>query len=369
MRMIRAAHAGQDRGMASLSTPTAPLRAAIDRFDVSAARGYLAAASIGLPIDATVAAMHADLDAWRAAQRDPMGYEEDVETTRSHYARLVNVGVDRVAIGSQTSVMASVIAAAVPAGAEVLCVEGDFTSIVYPFLQRPDITVRSVPLDELATSITDATWLVAFSLVQSSNGRVADGAAVRAAAAAHGCRTLCDATQAAGVHPFDASKYDATVCHAYKWLCAPRGVGFLTVSASFAEQLIPVQAGWYAGERIWQSIYGPQMELAADARRFDVSPAWPCWPGAEPVIGMFAGLDIAEVWARASGLGDLLCDTLGIPQQHQAIVTWPDDDGGALARLTAAGITASGRAGRLRAAFHLWNDESDIDAVARALGR
>ncbi|MBF0671040.1 MAG: aminotransferase class V-fold PLP-dependent enzyme [Salinibacterium sp.] len=355
--------------MASLPAPSASLRAAIDRFDASAARGYLAAASIGLPIDATVAAMRADLDAWRAARRDPMGYEEVVETTRAHFARLVNIDVARVAIGSQTSVMTSVIAAAVPAGAEVLCVEGDFTSIVFPFLQRADITVRSVPLDDLAASITDATWLVAFSLVQSSNGRVADAGAVRAAAAAHGCRTLCDATQAAGVHPFDASIYDATVCHAYKWLCAPRGVGFLTVSEPFAAQLTPVHAGWYAGEQIWQSIYGPGMELAADARRFDVSPAWPCWPGAEPAIGMFADLDIAEVWARTSGLGDLLCDALGIPQQHQAIVTWPDAGGDALGRLTAAGIRASGRAGRLRAAFHLWNDESDVEAVAHALGR
>jgi len=48
-------------------------------------------------------------------------------------------------------------------------------------------------------------------------------------------------------------------------------------------------------------------------------------------------------------------------------VTWADPDGRDLERLVAAGIKASGRAGRLRAAFHLWNDESDVASVVAAL--
>ena len=69
-----------------------------------------------------------------------------------------------------------------------------------------------------------------------------------------------------------------------------------------------------------------------------------------------------------SGLGDALCDALGIPQQHQAIVAWPDPSGQHLRTLIDAGIRVSGRAGRLRASFHLWNDLSDVDAVVGALG-
>ena len=89
--------------------------------------------------------------------------------------------------------------------------------------------------------------------------------------------------------------------------------------------------------------------------------------GAEHSLALFAGLDIAEVWDQASGLGDALCDALGIPQQHQAIVTWPDESGTDLKKLVASGVRASGRAGRLRASFHLWNDISDVDAVVAAL--
>ncbi len=263
--------------------------------------------------------------------------------------------------------MAALVAAAVPTGAEVLCVEGDFSSIVFPFLQRRDVTVRQVPLAQLADSIAETTWLVVFSLVQSSTGTVADVAAITEAAAAHRAYTFCDTTQATGVLPVDASVFDVTVCHSYKWLCAPRGVAFLTLSAAADSLLTPLQAGWYAGENVWQSCYGPDMRIATGARRFDVSPAWQAWIGAEKSIALFAGLDIAEVWARASGLGDQLCAALGIPLQHQAIVTWPDSSGGDLGKLNAAGIRASGRAGRLRASFHLWNTEADVAAVVAAL--
>ena len=349
----------------TIATASAELQTAIDNYETP--RKFLAAASIGIPTRESLAALREDLDLAAAARRDPMDYDGIIDRTRGHYARLVGVGADRVAMGSQTSVMASLLAAAVPEGAEVLCVDGDFSSIVFPFLQRSGIVVRSVPIAELAGEITDATWLVAFSHVQSATGVVADVDAIVAAAAVHETFTLCDTTQSAGVHPVDASLFDSTICHTYKWLCSPRGVAFLTLSARFERELTPLQAGWYAGDAVWQSCYGPAMNLALDARRFDVSPAWQAWVGAEPAIRMFAGLDIQEVWDRASGLGDELCDALGIAQQHQAIVTWADPDGHDLERLVAAGIKASGRAGRLRAAFHLWNDESDVAAVVAAL--
>jgi len=343
------------------------LAAAIPQFGDP--RGFLAVASIGIPPRRAVEALSADLAAWSIAQRDPQGYDPVIARTRAHYANLVGVPASRVATGSQTSVLASVVAAAVPDGAEVLVADHDFSSIVFPFMQRKGIRVRSVPLEALADSITDETWLVVFSMVQSRNGIVADVPALLEAAARTNTYTFCDFTQAAGVLPVDASQFDVTVCHSYKWLCAPRGVAFMTLSERFDPLLTPIQAGWYAGDDVWTSTYGPEMKLAHDARRFDVSPAWQAWIGAEQSIGLFAGLDIAEVWAHCAGLGDLLCDELRIPQQHQAIVTWADADGDDLRTLIDAGIRISGRAGRLRASFHLWNDPTDVTAVLRALKR
>ena len=352
-------------GFAAVPTVSPSLRGAAGLF--GDARGYLNAASAGLPTRETIGALTRELAEWFDARRDPKDYIAPIARSRAHYASLVGVRPDRVAIGSQTSVMASLIAAAVPRGAEVLCVEGDFTSMIFPFLQRGDIRVRTIPLADLAGAISGKTWLVAFSLVQSATGAVADVAAIRSAAKGVGARTFCDTTQAAGVMPVDAAQFDVTACHAYKWLCSPRGVAFLTVSSSFQRALTPIQAGWYAGDDVWQSCYGPSMHLAADARQFDVSPAWQAWIGAEPALRLFASLDIAEVWTHASGLGDRLCDALGMERQHQAIVTWADPDGSDLHRLFAAGIRASGRAGRVRIAFHLWNDESDVAAVVHCV--
>ncbi|WP_233200008.1 aminotransferase class V-fold PLP-dependent enzyme [Cryobacterium sp. N22] len=332
---------------------------------------YLAVCTSGLPTLDTVRALREDADTWGSGMASPAHYQAEVDRARALYAGLVGVDTDRVAIGSQASVMAAVLAASVPAGREVVCVDGDFTSMVFPFLQQEHrgITVRHVPVARLADSLTERTWLVAFSLVQSSTGEIADAPAIRAAAAAVGAFTLCDTTQATGWLPVQAGDFDATICHAYKWLGAPRGAAFLTVLPALAEVLRPVQAGWFAGDDPWASCYGPSMTLATDARRFDVSPAWPAWVGTRVALEFFSSLDPATVYAHDTGLGNALCAGLGLPENNQAIVTWADPAGTDLARLTAAGITASGRAGRARVAFHLWNTPADVSAVLAALTR
>ena len=332
---------------------------------------YLAACTSGRPTIETVRALQVDADIWARGEASPAHYQVEIDRARALYAGLVGVGADRVAIGSQASVMAAVVAASVPDGREVVCVDGDFTSMVFPFLQQEHrgVTVRHVPVHQLAASLTERTWLVAFSLVQSATGEIADAPAIRTAAAEVGAYTLCDTTQATGWLPVAAGDFDATICHAYKWLGAPRGAAFLTVQPALAELLRPVQAGWFAGDDPWASCYGPTMTLATDARRFDVSPAWPAWVGTRVALEFFARLDPAAVYAHDTGLGNALCAGLGLPQRSQAIVTWADPSGADLARLTAAGITASGRAGRARVAFHLWNDASDVEAALITLAR
>lgn len=333
-------------------------------------RDYLAACTLGLPPRATVAAVTADLEAAASGRPDVGAATRAVEDARRSYARLVSAPVSRVAIAAQTSVAVSLIAAAVPDGAEVLCAEGDFASLVAPFAHAGrGVRLRSVPLGRLADEITVDTWLVAFSLVQSATGEVADAAAIAAAAARTGTRTLCDLTQAAGWLPVDATLFDATVCHAYKWLCAPRGVAFLTLSSALAGELRPVQAGWYSGEDPWASCYDAEAPLAADARRFDVSPAWQAFAGAAPALALFASTDRAEIHAHATGLAARFRAGLDLaePERPSAIVTWPDADACALARLTASGIIASERAGRARVAFHVFNHEDDVDRALSAL--
>lgn len=334
--------------------------------------GYLDAATMGLPTLRTREAMGDSLAAWATGGASAAGYGEAVERARRAYARLVGVAVGEVAIGATTSELVALAAASVPDGGEVLVVAGDFTSIVYPFLQHADrgVTVRHVPLEALADEIRPGTSLVSFSLVQSADGRVADAEAIAETAHAAGARTLCDTTQAAGIHPVDAAVWDYTVCHAYKWLSAPRGAAFLTASQPAQEALTPLAAGWYAGEDVWSSTYGPAMRLADNARRFDTSPAWLSWVGAAPALEHFASLPVEAAWHRATGLADALLAELGLPPRGQAIVALDDPDGARAARLAAHGIRFANRAGRIRLAFHVWNTRDDVAAAAAAiLGR
>jgi selenocysteine lyase/cysteine desulfurase len=264
--------------------------------------------------------------------------------------------------------MTALLADAVPTGAEVLCVEGDFSSMVYPFLVHRDrIAVRHVPLATLADEIGPRTALVSFSLVQSATGEIAAADAIVAAARAAGAWTYCDLTQAAGWMPVDATTFDATACAAYKWLCAPRGTGFLTAGERLRDVLRPLHAGWYAGTDIWASCYGPAMELAEDARRFDVSPAWTVWAGAAQALELFGGVDPGAIRDADVALANMFRERAGLAPAASAIVALSDPVGAIRARLERSGGTVAGRAGRVRLAFHVWNDEEDVELAARAV--
>ncbi|MFL6098728.1 MAG: aminotransferase class V-fold PLP-dependent enzyme [Actinomycetales bacterium] len=331
--------------------------------------GYLNAATLGVPPRTVVEAMTADLRHWAAGEVDAVRYDDDVARCRELFAGLVRVPPSWVATGANTSVMAALVASALPDRAEVVVPHGDFTSIVFPFLVQANrgVRVRHVPLAGLAEAVTSSTTLVAWSLAQSADGVVADHGAVVEAARQHGAMTLCDLTQAVGWMPCDASVFDVAVCTAYKWLCHPRGAAYLTVRPHVADRISPLQAGWYAGESRWDSCYGPDMQLAGDARRFDVSPAWLSWVGAVPAMELFAGLDPEQARTYDAGLADALLERLGLAPQGRAVVSLPDPFGALKAALTDKGATVAGRAGRVRIAFHLWNDEDDVELAAAAL--
>jgi len=75
--------------------------------------------------------------------------------------RLVHADSEDVAIPSQVSACVGLIASSLPAGAEVVCAQEDFTSLLYPFLVRPGIRVRRVPLEQISQAVDERTTLVA----------------------------------------------------------------------------------------------------------------------------------------------------------------------------------------------------------------
>lgn len=282
--------------------------------------------------------------------------------------RLVGVDPSWVAVGAQVSSFVGLVAASLSRGSEVLTATGDFTSVLFPFLARTDagVTVREVPLEHLADEVRASTSLVAVSAVQSADGRLADLDALVAACDATGTRTLLDTTQAAGWLPIDAARFSYTTGGGYKWLLAPRGTAFLTVQPDLLDDLLPVNAGWYAGADRWDSIYGSPLRLAADARRFDVSPAWFSWAGQVASLSLLEEVGVAALHAHATRLAARFCAAVDLPYTGSAIVSAAADDQ-VPQLLERAGIAASTRAGRLRLAFHVSTREQDVDHAADVL--
>jgi selenocysteine lyase/cysteine desulfurase len=329
--------------------------------------GYLDTASIGAPPEATLAAMREALAAWAAGRARPQDYDELVAAGRSAFARLVGVQARDVCVGSQVSAFAGLIAASLPDGARVVAAEGDFTSILFPFMAQADrgVTVSLVAPTELAGEIDERTDLAVISAVQSATGEVADLDAIAGAAAEHGARTLVDASQACGWLPIDATRFDYVACAAYKWLLCPRGTAFMAIRPERLEAIRPNAAGWYAGEDVWSSIYGGPLRLAASARRLDVSPAWLCWVGTVPSLELIERVGVEAIQAHDVALANRLREGLGMPSGNSAIVCV--DAPRAHERLSAAGIRASSRAGAARLAFHLHNTPADADRALEAL--
>ena len=332
--------------------------------EFAAAGIFLNSATLGLAPLRSVDAMRTYEESRQAGTVNAVEIDAYVERSRASFAALVGRDPSEVATGSQASQFVGLVASSLPARSVVLAAEEDFTSVLFPFL-RADLDVRLVPLDRLVESITEAVDLVAVSAVQSADGRVIDLTSLVEAAARAEALTLVDVTQAAGWLPLTELRADYIVGSGYKWLLGPRGTCFLAVSPT-APALPELAAGWYAGESRWDSIYGAPLRLAADARRYDVSPAWGCWVGHAPALDLLLEIGIDRIHAHDVELANAFRDGVGLPPSDSAIVSVdaPSDVG---ARLADARIAAAVRAGRLRLSFHLYNSPADIEAALRAL--
>lgn len=328
-------------------------------------RPYLNTASFGLPPGPAWDEFQAALEDWRHGRVSWEGWCRTTDRARASFARLVGTDAAQVAIGATVSQLVSLVAASLPTPARIVAPEIEFTSLLYPFLALPGAEVKTVPLDGLADAVNDETTLVAVSTVQSSNGDIADLGELSAVAREHGALLLVDATQAVGWLPVDASQVDFLVCHSYKWLMSPRGASFLTVRPDLLETIVPTAANWWSGEDQYGTYYGPPLRLAEDARRLDLSPAWFCWVGAAPALELIEEIGVEQIRRHNVALANRFREGLGLEPSDSAIVS--TNVPGAEERLAHAGIMAAVRAGSLRASFHVYNTEADVDAALDAL--
>jgi selenocysteine lyase/cysteine desulfurase len=100
----------------------------------------------------------------------------------------------------------------------------------------------------------------------------------------------------------------------FPWLAAPD-------VEQLRERLTPYAAGWYAGEDVHASYYGPPLRLATSARRFDISPAWFSYVGAAPALELIEEIGVAAIQAHNVRLANRFLAGLEQPPGNSAIVT------------------------------------------------
>lgn len=329
--------------------------------------GWLNTASYGLPPRPAWEALQAALQDWHVGATSWEPWDESTTRARESFARIVGAQAKDVFVGGTVSAAIAPIAAALPDGARVLVDDIEFTSNVFPWMVHADrgVEVVAASTDKLLDSIRPGVDLVAVSAVQSATGTVLDLAQVVAACKEIGALLVVDASQAVGWLPLDVAGVDALIAHTYKWMMSPRGATLGYLSPRLQERCRPINAGWYAGQDPRGSYYGTRMELADDARRFDQSPAWFSFVGAAPALELIEQIGVETIHRHNLALANEFRAGIGLPPGDSAIVSTAI--AGAEEAFAAAGIRAAVRGGNLRASFHIYSTQADVQLALEAL--
>lgn len=129
------------------------------------------------------------------------------------------------------------------------------------------------PLESLWDGVTERTRVLSVSHVVSATGAVADVAALCRRAREAGVLSVVDGAHSPGHVPVDlvAIGADAYAANCHKWLCAPKGAGFLWVREELQGQIDPLVVSWgwpepgFAERHGWQGTRDPAAWLAVPA--------------------------------------------------------------------------------------------------------
>ena len=315
------------------------------------------------------------------------------EAVRSAMAAILRVDANEVAVTTSTTAGINAIASALDfTGARDTVVTTDFefpTNAQIWHAQEPRgarvVHVHAdddgyIPVERFADAIDERTRLVAITHVCFRNGARLDIQAIARIAQAKGALVLLDCYQSVGSMTIDAKALDVdfVVGGMYKYLLATAGIGFLYVRAELVPTLVPTHSGWFAQADI------AAMDISGNhpsptARRFEAGspPVVNCY-AAEAALAIINEVGTDAIEARVRNLTGQCMDRLaeiGWPavtprddNRRGAMIAIPSRDSAGLdAALAARRIVTSHRDANLRATFHLYNNEADIDVFVAAM--
>ena len=302
-----------------------PLDARVRRFRIPRGQIYLDGNSLGPPPRAALEAVRRALASEWAGELVGGWNRSDwiglPARTAARIAPLLGASPDEVACADSVSVNLFKLAAGAlalqPGRSVILAVEGDFPTDGY-MLQglarlRPDIRIQTVPADRLADALDGAVALMVASHADYRTGALADLAGLSRRATGAGVLTLWDLSHTAGLAPIglDAAGADMAVGCGYKYLNGGPGApafAFLARRhhAAFASPL----SGWMGHARPFD--FAPDYDPApAAARLMAGTPPILSMTALHAALGIFEGLDPADLMERSRRLSDLFLDVAG----------------------------------------------------------
>ena len=351
---------------------------------------YLNTASYAPGAAPVLAAVQEGLAQWSLGTASWQRWEQRAEESRALFARLIERAPEQVALLSSFSAAASQVAESLPAPgpgkrANIVVGAEEFRSNLFPWMgqARRGFELRLVPFregritcEDLLAAVDGETSLVAVSHVQSANGYRVDLERLAQSLQPLATRLFVDATQSMGGLCVPLEGVDYMACTAYKWLLSPRGSAFLYVAPDRLEEQHPLQPSWKTPEHPYEDYYGGPYAPAPRASKLDASLAWPIWLGTTRALELLLEVGLERIEAHnlglaqsfAEGLGELGMQPLFGPGESSPIMALKlPDPAGLQARLAQQGIVAAVRAEYLRASFHLFNNQEDVERLLAVL--
>jgi selenocysteine lyase/cysteine desulfurase len=348
-------------------------------FPVLRKLAYLNAGTDGpLPVRAVRAAAR-ELEREAANGRTSAHFERRGELNgalRAAYARALAAEPADVALTTCTSegIAQTVGGLALRAGDEILTSDEEHPGLLGALgaaRELRGVSIREVPLPQIAEAVGPRTSLVACSHVGWMSGLLAP-----AELAQVDVPVLLDGAQGVGAVEVDVQ---ALGCDAYagagqKWLCGPDGLGMLYVAPALRERLEVSRRGY---GNLDQPNAGIDARLHEDARRFDTMSL-----SAEAVACALAAIELLEsvgwsaVHERARSLAGRLAGQLAergrevAPREETTLVSFASaDPDGERELLAQDGCVVRNIPGRpwLRASVGAWNDENDLERLLASL--
>ena len=366
-------------------------------FPWASARSYLNHASTGPLPERTRRALQAFTERRADFRFADSELQAMLGDARARAARLINAGVEEIALATNTSFGLNLAARMLPfePGDRVIVSDDEFPANVFPWRLLGD---RGVSLELLP--VTPEGWpdealmlerlgdprvrALAVSHVQFHNGYRVDLARLSAATRESGAWLVVDAIQALGHIPFDVREtpVDILACGGQKWLLSPWGSGFVYVRRELIPDLASPFAGWSAfeGTDNYTTLCDYSGDWRRDARRFElITLPFQDLLGMTHALDLLDELGIARIEAHLTQVG-----TPVLEWAHRRGVRVVSPEGArssgmvcldaaavpeALPALREAGVTASVREGALRLSPHCYNTVEELDRVAGILER